>query len=63
MVSSPLQERSTPPQFTAARLETARLFAFLFVVSLLAYLLYSLIAYTERKVVFWSATTRMQRLQ
>lgn len=50
-------------EFAAARLETARLFAFLFVVSLLAYMLYSLIAYTERKVIFWSATTRMQRLQ
>lgn len=50
-------------EFAAARLETARLFAFLFVVSLLAYLLYSLIAYTERKVIFWPATTRMQRLQ
>ncbi len=50
-------------EFAAARLETARLFAFLFIVSLLAYLLYSLIAFAERKVVFWSATNRMQRLQ
>ncbi len=50
-------------EFAAARLETARLFAFLVVVSVLAFSLYSLIAYTERKIIFWSATTRMQRLQ
>ncbi len=50
-------------EFAAARLETARLFAFLVVVSALAFMLYSLIAYAERKIVFWSATTRMQRLQ
>lgn len=50
-------------EFAAARLETARLFAFLVVVSALAFMLYSLIAIAERKIVFWSATTRMQRLQ
>ncbi len=50
-------------EFAAARLETARLFAFLFIVSALAFGLYSLIAVAERKVVFWAASTRMQRLQ
>lgn len=50
-------------EFAAARLETARLFAFLIVLSVLAYLLYSVIAFAERKIMFWAAATRSQRLQ
>ncbi len=50
-------------EFAAARLETARLFAFLIVLSVLAYLLYSAIAYAERRIMFWTAVSRMQRLQ
>ncbi len=50
-------------EFAAARLETARLFAFLIVLSVLAYVLYSGIAYAERRIMFWSASSRMQRLQ
>lgn len=50
-------------EFAAARLETARLFAFLIVLSVLAYLLYSVIAYAEKKIMFWAAATRSQRLQ
>lgn len=50
-------------EFAAARLETARLFAFLIILSVLAYVLYSLIAFAERKIMFWTAATRLQRLQ
>jgi len=50
-------------EFAAARLETARLFAFLVLLSILAYALYSVIAYAERKIMFWTAVSRMQRLQ
>lgn len=50
-------------EFAAARLETARLFAFLILLSVLAYALYSVIAYAERKIMFWTAVSRMQRLQ
>ena len=50
-------------EFAAARLETPRLFAFLIVLSVLAYLLYSVIAFAERKIMFWTAATRTQRLQ
>lgn len=41
-------------EFAAARLETANLFAFLFVLSLMAYGLYAVIERVERRVVFWS---------
>ena len=50
-------------EFAAARLETARLFAFLVILSVLAYILYSIIAFAERKVMFWAPASRMQRLQ
>ena len=49
-------------EFAAARLETARLFAFLFVLSVLAYGLYSIIAFAERKILFWTGTSRSQRV-
>jgi NitT/TauT family transport system permease protein len=48
-------------EFAAARLETANLFAFLVVLSLVAYALYALIELIERKVVFWSGATRTDR--
>jgi NitT/TauT family transport system permease protein len=50
-------------EFAAARLETARLFAFLILLSVLAYSLYSIIAFAERKIMFWTAISRMRRLQ
>jgi NitT/TauT family transport system permease protein len=50
-------------EFAAARLETARLFAFLILLSVLAFALYSVISYAERKIMFWTAVSRMQRLQ
>ena len=50
-------------EFAAARLETANVFAFLFVLSVLAYSLYSIIALVERKAMFWATASRMQRLQ
>jgi NitT/TauT family transport system permease protein len=50
-------------EIAAARLETARLFAFLILLSVLAYLLYSVIAIAERKIMFWAAAARTQRLQ
>lgn len=40
-------------EFAAARLETANLFAFLVVLSLMAYALYAAIEILERRVVFW----------
>jgi NitT/TauT family transport system permease protein len=48
-------------EFAAARLETANLFAFLIVLSLMAYVLYALIEFIERKVVFWSGAARTDR--
>ncbi len=47
-------------EFAAARLETANLFAFLVVLSLVAYLLYALIEAIERRVVFWSGGLQSQ---
>ncbi len=41
-------------EFAAARLETANLFAFLVILSLLAYVLYTLIERIEKRVVFWT---------
>ena len=48
-------------EFAAARLETANLFAFLVVLSLVAYALYVLIELVERKVVFWSSAAKTDR--
>ena len=41
-------------EFAAARLETANLFAFLVILSLVAYALYTLIERIEKRVVFWT---------
>ena len=46
-------------EFAAARLETARLFAFLLVLSVVAYVLYYVIEVAEKRVVFWSGETRI----
>lgn len=48
-------------EFAAARLETARLFAFLVILSLMAYLLYSIIELIERRAVFWSGDVRLSQ--
>ncbi|MDH4116736.1 MAG: ABC transporter permease [Acidimicrobiia bacterium] len=45
-------------EFSAARLETANLFAFLVVLSLLAYALYTVVEWAERRIVFWTASQR-----
>jgi NitT/TauT family transport system permease protein len=45
-------------RFSAARLETANLFAFLVVLSLMAYALYAIVEWAERRVVFWTAAQR-----
>ena len=49
-------------EFAAARLETANLFAFIVVLSAMAYILYSIIALIERRVLFWSTSSRGQGL-
>ena len=46
-------------EFAAARLETARLFAFLLVLSVVAYVLYYVIEVFEKRIVFWSGETRI----
>ena len=44
-------------EFAAARLETANLFAFLIILSLMAYALYAVLEILERRIVFWSGET------
>lgn len=48
-------------EFAAARLETANLFAFLVVLSLMAYALYAIVEYAERRIVFWTGSQRAAR--
>lgn len=49
-------------EFAAARLETANLFAFIVVLSTMAFILYSIIALIEKRILFWSASSRGERI-
>jgi NitT/TauT family transport system permease protein len=49
-------------EFSSAWLDTARLFAFLLILSLLAYVLYYLIEELKRKVVFRVGASRADRV-